>query len=153
MKRRAHYPGMRCGRKRCRGFTLIETLVALSLLAAAAGFLLAAQGSASMLTTRVLERESALWLARSRMVEAAAYPDRAPPEDAREDRYEGIAYRTRIEYREIEPLSGADADKLPRQQRLMELRVLVNWGTHSSLQLTTYRPLGRQASADKLAKP
>ena len=141
---------MRCARnRRARGFTLVETLVALTLLAVATGMLIAAQGAVTTLARNTLERETALWLARSRLVEAAAYPDRPPPEDASGDTYEGVAYRTRIEYREVAPVDAVELRDVPRQQRLLELRVLVSWGAQpqSQLQLSAYRKLASAAAA------
>lgn len=140
-------PAAGAQRKYVAGFTVIETLVALTLLAAAAGFLLATLGASSRLVRDVRENETALWLARSRLVEAAAYPDRSPPEDERPDRYEGVDYRTRIEYREISPVPEIAVDKIPAALRLIEIRVLVTWGTlPSKVQLTAYRKTGRQVS-------
>jgi len=136
-----------CG-KAAGGFTVIETLVALTLLAAAAGFLMAALGASSRLVRDVRENETAQWLARSRLVEAAAYPDRAPPEDDRPDRYEGVDYRTRIEYREISPLPEIAVDDVARTQRLTEIRVEVSWGSRpSTVQMTAYRKPGPQPGA------
>lgn len=130
-------------RNRAAGFTVIETLVALTLLAAAAGFLMATLGASSRLVRDVRENETALWLARSRLAEAAAYPDRSPPDDDRPDTYEGVDYRTRIEYREISPVPEIEVDKLERMFRLIEIRVLVSWGTRpSAIQLTAYRKPG-----------
>lgn len=129
------------------GFTVIETLVALTLLAAAAGLLMATLGASSRLVREVRENELALWLARSRLVEAAAYPDRPPPEDDRPDQYEGVDYMTRIEYREVSPLPDIDVDKLVREFRLIEIRVVVSWGARpSSIQLTAYRKPGPENS-------
>ncbi|TRZ66824.1 MAG: hypothetical protein D4S02_06190 [Rhodocyclaceae bacterium] len=134
--------------KSLAGFTVIETLVALTMLAAAAGFLLATLGSSSRLVREVRENETALWLARSRLVEAAAYPDRSPPQDDRPDQYEGVDYRTRIEYREVSPVPEIDLDKVARAFRLIEIRVLVSWGARpSTVQLTTYRKPGPEVSA------
>lgn len=134
--------------KSVTGFTVIETLVALTLLAAAAGFLMATLGASSRLVRDVRENEMALWLARSRLVEAAAYPDRPPPVDDRPDQYEGVDYRTRIEYREISPLPEIDVDKVTRALRLIEIRVQVSWGARpSNVQLTAYRKIGRDLSA------
>lgn len=128
-----------CGRS-VAGFTVIETLVALTLLAAVAGLLMATLGAGSRLVRDVHENELALWLARSRLVEAAAYPDRPPPEDDRPDRYEGVDYKTRIEYREVSPLPDVEVDKVARELRLIEIRVLVSWGARpSKIQLTAYR--------------
>lgn len=130
------------------GFTVIETLVALTLLAAAAGFLMATLGASSRLVREVREDEMALWLARSRLVEAAAYPDRPPPEDERPDRYEGIDYRTRIEYREISPQPDTNLDKVALSLRLTEIRVAVSWGPRpKEIQLTTYRTPGQSGSS------
>lgn len=127
------------------GFTVIETLVALTLLAAAAGALMATLGASSRLVREVRENETALWLATSRLAEAAAYPERAPPQDDSPDRYDGIDYRTRIEYREISPVPEIEVDKLARSFRLIEIRVLVSWGPRpSTVQLTTYRRPGPQ---------
>lgn len=129
------------------GFTVIETLVALTLLAAAAGFLLAALGASSRLVRDVRENETALWLARSRLIEAAAYPDRPPPEDDRPDRYEGTDYRTRIEYREVSPIPEMEVDRIAPELRLIEVRVLVSWGTlPSRFQLTAYRKLAAKSA-------
>jgi len=129
------------------GFTVIEALVALTLLAAGAGFLMATLGASSRLVREVRENETALWLARSRLIEAAAYPDRAPPQDDRPDQYEGVDYRTRIEYREVSPLPEIDVDKIARASRLIEIRALVSWGARpSTLQLTAYRKPSNQVS-------
>lgn len=137
--------GASCGQP-AAGFTVIETLVALTLLAAAAGFLMATLGASSRLVRDVRENQTALWLAKSRLVEAAAYPDRPPPEDDRPDQYEGVDYRTRIEYREISPVPEIDAGKVARALRLIEIRVLVSWGARpSSVQLTAYRKLGPES--------
>lgn len=133
------------------GFTVIETLVALTLLAAAAGFLMATLGASSRLVRDLRESETAWWLARSRLIEAAAYPDRPPPEDDRPDQYEGVDYRTRIEFREISPLPEIEVDKVPRELRLIEIRVLVTWGTKvSRIQLTSYRRLQAVAASAPL---
>ncbi|MCX7175979.1 MAG: hypothetical protein NT159_19055 [Proteobacteria bacterium] len=127
---------------------MIETLVALTLLAAAAGVLMATLGASSRLVRDVRENETALWLARSRLVEAAAYPDRPPPEDDRPDQYEGVDYLTRIEYREISPVPEIAVDKVARALRLIEIRVLVSWGARpSKIQLTAYRKLGPEPSS------
>ncbi|MFA6310294.1 MAG: hypothetical protein WCV99_01250 [Sterolibacterium sp.] len=128
--------------------------MALTLLAAGAGFLLATLGASSRLVRDVRENETALWLARSRLVEAAAYPDRPPPEDDRPDRYEGVDYRTRIEYREISPVPNIEVDKLAPALRLIEVRVLVNWGTPpSQIHLTTYRKAVQEASPASTPRP
>ncbi|TRZ92654.1 MAG: hypothetical protein D4R84_11980 [Rhodocyclaceae bacterium] len=140
-------PGMPLCGNAVAGFTVIETLVALTLLAAAAGFLMATLGTSSRLVRDVRENETALWLARSRLVEAAAYPDRSPPQDDRPDQFEGVDYRTRIEYREISPLPEIDIDKVARAFRLIEIRVLVSWGARpSTVQLTAYRKTGPETS-------
>lgn len=135
-----HSTAMPARGKSVGGFTVIETLVALTLLAAAAGFLMTTLGASSRLVREVRENETALWLAHSRLVEAAAYPDRPPPQDDRPDRYEGVDYLTRIEYREVSPLPEIDLDKVARALRLIEIRVLVSWGARpSTVQLTAYR--------------
>lgn len=127
------------------GFTLIEVLVALVVLGTAAGLLLAAQTASGRLARAVMERESAVWLARSRLVEAAAFPDRLPPEDNREDRHEGVNYQTRIGYREISPLTEVPIDKVPLDQRLIEIRVDVTWGAPrpASVTMVTYTRIPR----------
>lgn len=131
---------------RADGFTLIEVLAALALLTALGGLLLAAQGMAGRLAGRAFETETALWLARARLVEAAAYPDRAPPEDERPDRYEGIDYVTRIEYRNVSALPALAVADLPAALRLVELRAQVTWGERGAVYLTTYRRLPAPAA-------
>lgn len=130
------------------GFTLIEVLVAIALLAIAGGVLLATQGSGSRLARKALERETAVWLAQARLTEAAAYPDRAPPEDTQAERFAGIDYETRIEYRYISPVPEVEVSSLPEHLRLIELRAIVRWGeTQTDLvQLTTYRAYRTTAS-------
>lgn len=125
------------------GFTIVEVLVALVLLSTAAGLLLAAQAASTRLTRQAMETELALWLARSRLIEAAAYPDRAPPEDSKADYFEGVSYITRIEYREISPSPIISLDRLSRDKRLIEIQARVSWGkVHvRSVQLTTLRPM------------
>lgn len=124
------------------GFTLIEVLVAITLLAIAGGALLAAQGSGSRLARKALERETAVWLAQARLTEAAAFADRAPPEDAHDEHYAGMQYETRIEYRQISPVPEIEVSDLPDHLRLIELRAIVRWGSPitETVQLTSYRP-------------
>jgi len=137
--------------RRYTGFTLIEVLVAIALLAIAGGVLLATQGSGSRLARKALERETAVWLAQARLTEAAAYPDRAPPEDAQEERFAGIDYETRIEYRDISPVPEVEFSSLPDHLRLVELRAIVRWGEAQAdvVQLTTYRPYRATASTSQ----
>lgn len=132
--------------RRTSGFTLIEVLAALALLTVLGGLLLAAQGMAGRLASRTFETETALWLARARLVEAAAYPDRAPPEDERPDRYEGIDYVTRIEYRDISAMPELAVADLPASLRLVELRAEVTWGVQGKVRLTAYRRLPAAAT-------
>jgi general secretion pathway protein I len=129
-------------RPRGGGFTLIEVLVAIALLAIAGGVLLAAQGSGNRLVRKALERETATWLAQARLAEAAAHPDRPPPEDADADIYEGVQYETRVEYRDVSPVPEIAPADLPPSLRLIELRVIVRWGEagEERVQLTAYRP-------------
>lgn len=124
------------------GFTLIEVLVAITLLAIAGGVLLAAQGSGNRLARKALEQETATWLARARLTEAAAFPDKPPPEDDLDDHYGGVSYETRIEYRNVSPIAEIAFGDLPATMRLIEVRVIVRWGAKAaeSIQLTTYRP-------------
>lgn len=141
----------RAGPARPGGFTLIEVLVALTLLAIAGGVLLAAQGSGNRLARKALEQETAIWLAHARLTEAAAYPDRPPPEDGLDDRYAGVSYETKIEYRNVSPVAEIAFGELPAAMRLIELRVIVRWGATAaeSVQLTTYRPYPVSAPAQK----
>lgn len=123
------------------GFTLIEVLVAITLLAIAGGILLATQGSGSRLTRKALERETAIWLAQARLTEASAFPDHPPPEDALDEHFAGVKYETRIEYRHISPVPEIESSSLPDHLRLIELRAIVRWGTSKTetVQLTAYR--------------
>jgi general secretion pathway protein I len=135
------------------GFTLIEVLVAIALLAITGGVLLAAQGSGNRLVRKALERETATWLAQARLVEAAAHPDRPPPEDATDDIYEGVRYETRVEYRNVSPVPEIAFADLPAHLRLIELRVIVRWGEagEERVQLSAYRPVqpAPQPAADR----
>jgi prepilin-type N-terminal cleavage/methylation domain-containing protein len=137
--------------RRCRaaGFTLIEVLVALTLLVAVAGGVVAAQGAGARLARDTLDRENAFWLARSRLFEAAAYADRSPPEDNRPDQYDGVDFHTRIEYRNLSPDETIALDELPAALQLIEIRVIVEWGAAPPrrVQLTSYRSLQPAVSA------
>ncbi len=137
------------------GFTLIEVLVAITLLAIAGGALLAAQGSGSRLARKALERETAIWLAQARLTEASAFPDRAPPEDANDEHYAGMQYETRIEYRQISSVPEIELSALPEHLRLIELRAIVRWGSPKTetVQLTTYRPYRATATTSPQTNP
>lgn len=152
---------MKAALARAAGFTLIEVLVALTLLAVSAGLLLAVQGGDMRLAKSTLDQELAYWLARSRLVEALAFPDQALPEDASNEVYEGMPFGTRVEYREIQGVETATP--LPPAHRLTEIRVIVSWGekAEQKVQLSGYRPLavapdaqaGKGADADMAGKP
>lgn len=124
-------------RRRC-GFTLIEVLVAITLLAVSAAVFIEAQALSTRNIRKSIDRENALWLARSRLHEVAAFPADPAPEDREADRFEGVDYRTRIEYRDHRLL----AETQPTERTKVEIRVIVEWGqTHPphSLQLTAFR--------------
>ena len=116
--------------------------MAITLLTIAGAGLLAAQGSASRLARKAQERETAIWLAQARLAEASAYPDRPPPEDKQDERYAGVDFATRIEYRNISPVPEISVTNLPEHLRLIELRAIVTWGNPhiETVQLTSYRP-------------
>lgn len=138
-------------RARFAGFTLIEVLVAIALLATAGGALLAAQGSGGRLLRKTLEIETATRLAHARLAEASLFPDRPPPPDAREDQFEGRDFVTRIEYRTVSPLAEISVDDLPEPMRLIEIRVIVRWGEEGRerVQLSAYHPLPASAQTKK----
>ena len=123
-------------RPRLGGFTLIEVLVALAMLAIVGALVLTAQGVTHRHLRQAMERETAYWLARSRLVEAAAHPNHPLPEDERIERYENVDYQTLIEVHEVSPLVGERAEALPANARLTEVRITVRWGRGRELQLT-----------------
>lgn len=128
------------------GFTLIEVLVALAMLASVGALVLTAQGVSNRHLRLAMERETAYWLARSRLIEASAHPDHPLPEDSRVETYENVDYLTLIEVRELSPLRDERAGDLPAGARLTEVRVRVSWGAGRELQLTRLLRGGLRAS-------
>lgn len=149
-----------------KGFTLLEVVVAMTVVGAGFAVGLAAMSGSLRLMRSTGEYEQAMLLARAAMTEALAYPDYDIADDREREVYKGIEYAYRVEFRPVRlvqatestgstgstpssgagatPSSGAAAMPAPLEQ----ISVDVYWGEGRSrnYRLVTYR-LRQPASA------
>lgn len=155
-----------------KGFTLLEVVVAMTVVGAGFAVGLAAMSGSLRLMRSAAEYEQAMLLARAAMTEALAYPDYDIADDREREIYKGIEYAYRVEFRPVRlvqatesigsagstgstgstpssgaaatPSSGAAAMPAPLEQ----ISVDVYWGEGRSrnYRLVTYR-LRQPASA------
>jgi prepilin-type N-terminal cleavage/methylation domain-containing protein len=139
------------------GFTLLEVVVAMTVVGAGFAVGLAAMSGSLRLMRSAGEYEQAMLLARAAMTEALAYPDYDIADDREREVYKGVEYAYRVEFRPVRLVqpaestgstgstgsagstqsSGAGATPAPLEQ----ISVDVYWGESRSknYRLVTYR--------------
>ncbi|MDN3578064.1 prepilin-type N-terminal cleavage/methylation domain-containing protein [Chitinimonas viridis] len=143
--------------KRQRGFTLLEVLVALTILGLGLASLLIAYSGSLRLTQRAQDQTVAATLARSKLDETLASKNADIKGDEAEEIYNGTRYTYRITSTPYPLLDEGLYQRLPDAPRLEVIQVDVYWGSEARpqhYQLLNYHRLPlRPAAASGTAPP
>lgn len=144
---------MRYAKKRSNsaGFTLIEVVVAITILGVAYSAMLGAFSGSLRLLRQASEYQNALLLARSKLDETRIDTSLDITDQVAEENYGGVTYSYKIEIRDI-PLVEKDLKesvKLP--VKLEEIAVEVFWGKVGKEK--SYKLIAYKMSPDPLAVP
>lgn len=136
----------RAGGKRARhadqGFTLIEVVLAITILGISYAAILGAFSGSLKLLRQASEYQNALLLARSKLDETWIDPSLDIADQEAEEKYGGVTYAYKIEIRNIPLLEGALKEKVKLPIKLEEIAVEVFWGksgSEKSYKLTSYK--------------
>jgi len=137
------------------GFTLLEVVVAMTVVGAGFAVGLAAMSGSMRLMRSAGEYEQAMLLGRSAMTEALAYPDYDIVQDREREVYQGVEYAYRVEFRPLRlpgteasagsagsaPAAGAGSAATIAADALEQISVDVYWGKAPgrTYRLVTYR--------------
>lgn len=125
------------------GFTLLEVLVAMTLIGLGLAVAFTVVSASTRLDGRMAGHQAAMTLARAKLDEVLAQPGFAVAQDAGEDRYAGTDFGYRIKLSPLEVMTPAQRQALPPlPQRLERVEIEVFWGPRDAMQsyrLVTYR--------------
>lgn len=133
----------------CNGFTLIEVLVAITILGISYAATLGAFSGSIRLLRQATEHQNAMLLARSRLEETLIDTRMDIHGDDAEDKYNGVAYAYRIEIRDLPLIEPELKEKVKLPIRLEEITVNVYWGPagkENNYRLTAYRTSPAEAA-------
>lgn len=141
-----HRTASRAGGKRVRradqGFTLIEVVLAITILGISYAAILGAFSGSLKLLRQASEYQNALLLARSKLDETWIDPSLDIADQEAEEKYGGVTYAYKIEIRNIPLLEDALKEKVKLPIKLEEIAVEVFWGksgSEKSYKLTSYK--------------
>lgn len=126
-----------------RGFTLLEVLVAMTLVGLGLAVAFTAISSTARLDEKMTAHSAAMMLARAKLDEALANPDFDVAKDPEDERYAGTEFGYRIQLHPVELLSRNQQDSIRSfQQKLERIDIEVFWGAKGAKQsytLSSYR--------------
>lgn len=132
------------------GFTLLEVLVAMTLIGIGFASAFVAISGSRRLTEKALAHESAMTLARAKLDEVVFSKDSQLSDDVQEDRYAGQAYGYQIKVRPVDVPLPEGLDKAALPFVLEDLAIEVFWGPQGkqqSYRLSTMRMTPKPAAA------
>lgn len=137
-------------RPRQRGFTLLEVLVAMTLVGVGLALAFTTISGSARTEDRLAVHTAALQLARAKLDEALAQPDFQLAADPGEEHYAGQEFGYRLRQTPVQLLSEAQRARLPKfQQQLEHIEIEVFWGPKDSQQsyrLSTLRAIAPPAA-------
>ncbi|GAB1385605.1 hypothetical protein MASR1M59_07530 [Melaminivora sp.] len=142
----------RCPRQ--QGFTLLEVLVAMTLLGLGLALAFTAASSSARSEEKLASHRAAMQLARSKLDEALAQPDLQIAADPGEEHYAGqdFGYRLRLTPQTL--LTEARQARLPQFQQQLELiEIEVFWGPKEAQQSYRLATLRSVAPPQRPAPP
>jgi prepilin-type N-terminal cleavage/methylation domain-containing protein len=113
---------------RSRGFTLIEVVVAITLIGLVYTLILSAMSGSLKLVRQASELENAILLARSKLDEAGIDSSMDIADEDREEKYGGVTYAYKIEIRDLPFIEPQLAERIRLPFKLEEITVEVYWG-------------------------
>lgn len=124
------------------GFTLIEVVVAITILGISYAAILGAFSGSIRLLRQATEYQNAMLLARSRLEETLIDTRMNVVDEEADENYGGITYAYKIEIRDVPLLEPALKEKIKLPIRLEEVTVDVYWGksgNEKNYRLTSYK--------------
>lgn len=115
-------------RQRSAGFTLIEVVVAITILGLSYSAMLGAFSGSLKLLRQASEYQNALLLARSKLDETRIDTSMDIADQEAEENYGGVTYSYKIEIREIPVVEEALKESVKLPSKLEEIAVEVFWG-------------------------
>lgn len=129
--------------QRARGFTLLEVLVAMTLVGIGLALAFTAVSGSARTEDKLAMHAAAMQLARSKLDETLANPDFRVADEPGQERYAGQDFGYRIRLTPVQLLTERQRQKLPAfQQTLERIDIEVFWGPkglQQSYQLATLR--------------
>lgn len=129
-------------RRDSAGFTLIEVVVAITLLGLSYSAILGAFSGSLRLLRQASEYQNALLLARSKLDETRIDTSLDIADQEAEENYGGVTYSYKIEIREIPVVEEALKESVKMPAKLEEITVEVYWGKagkEKTYKLVTYK--------------
>ncbi|MHB9117867.1 MAG: type IV pilus modification PilV family protein [Burkholderiales bacterium] len=142
--------------KPAAGFTLIEVLVAMTILGVAYAAILGAFSGSIKLLRQASEYQNAMLLARSKLDETAIDPNLDIEDRGTEEKYGNISYAYKIVIRPIPLLEPALLQTVQLPIKLQEITVDVFWGEKGHerrYKLTSYKMSPADGAAPSNAAP
>ena len=124
------------------GFTLIEVVVAITILGLSYSAMLGAFSGSLKLLRQASEYQNALLLARSKLDETALDTSLDIADQEAEEKYGGVTYSYKIEIRDIPVVEEALQESVKMPVKLEEIAVEVYWGKvgkEKSYKLVAYK--------------
>jgi prepilin-type N-terminal cleavage/methylation domain-containing protein len=112
-----------------RGFTLLEILVATTLIGMGLALAFTAMSNTTALDKKLSSHRAAMSLARSKLDEALAHPDFKVAQDDGEVEYAGVDFGYRITMHPVNLINPAQQARIPSYQHQLErIEIIVFWG-------------------------
>ncbi|MFA7240087.1 MAG: type II secretion system protein [Sulfuricellaceae bacterium] len=142
---------MRHAGKRNHGFTLIEVVVAITILGLAYSAMLGAFSGSLRLLRQASEYQNALLLARAKLDETWIDTSLDIADQEAEETYGGVTYSYKIEIRDVPIVEKALQESVKLPVKLEEIAVEVFWGKAGKEK--NYKLISYKLSPDPLAVP
>lgn len=139
---------MKPSRNNSAGFTLIEVVIAVTILGLAYSAILGAFSGSIRLLRQASEYQNALLLARSKLDETSIDTSLNIADEEAEENYGGVTYSYKIEIRDVPVVEKALLESVKMPVKLEEISVEVFWGKTGKEK--SYKLIAYKLSTDPL---